>query len=152
MATLVYDCIYSILFFIVGIYVYIASSSFSNQKSHYVEIVCFAIFISSIINLIMAANKLFKKKYESGSGFKFSKKLIIFSLLALAFSILVNYFGFCLPAILFIFSCSCLLRPQNKIKALIVSVLIVTTLYVIFHYFLNINFPQGIFVEQIFYR
>lgn len=151
MATLVYDCIYSILFFIVGIYVYIASSSFSNQKSHYVEIICFSIFISSIINLIMAVNKLLKKKYEEGSGFKFSKKLIIFSLLTLVFSVSVNYFGFYLPAILFIFFCSSLLRPQNKLKAFIISALIVTALYVIFHHFLHINFPQGIFIEQIFY-
>ncbi len=147
MAILVYDCIFSILLFALGIYIKIVSADFYNKKSHYVEIVYWAIFIFALANLILAVRKLYQKNYDESIRFSFPPKLIIFSIITILFAVSVNYLGFYLPAIAFIFVCSNLIGKQNKWVALLVSILIVTALNVIFSHFLNIEFPKGIFSE-----
>ncbi|WP_029916957.1 tripartite tricarboxylate transporter TctB family protein [Pelobacter seleniigenes] len=152
MAGLVYDCIFSVLLFSLGIYVAISSSDFINKKSHYVEIVYWCLLFIAVVNLILAIHKLVKQKYDKNSKFTFSKKLTAFSIITILFTMSVNYFGFYIPAVIFVFICSSLIRNNNKIIAFVVSILIVTLLNVIFSHFLNIEFPKGIFADLTLFR
>ncbi len=151
MAIIVYDCIFSVALFILGIYIAITSSDFINKKSHYVEIVYWCLLAIAIINLAYAVHKFIKQKYDKNIQFAFSKKLTIFCILTIVFAVSVNYLGFYLPAVIFVFCGSYLINNQRKFIALIVSILIVTLLTVIFSYFLNIDFPHGIFADIAFF-
>lgn len=151
MAILVYDCIFSVLLFALGIYIKIVSSDFINKKSHYVEIVYWAIFICALANLILAIRKLYQRNYDESIKFAVSPKLATFAVITILFAVSVNFLGFYLPAVAFIFICSSLIAKQNSWIALLVSILIVSVLYVIFSHFLNIEFPQGIFSEVAFF-
>ena len=151
MAVLVYDCIFSVLLFILGIYIAVFSSDFINKKSHYVEIVYWCLLFVAVVNLGFAIHKLVKQKYDNSIKFTFSKKLATFAILTILFALSVNYLGFYVPAVVFVFICSCLIRGNNKMTAFVVSFLIVTLLNVIFSHFLNIEFPKGIFADLTFF-
>jgi len=69
--------------------------------------------------------------------------------LAIGYVFLMNFLGFYLATVIFLFVVMMYLGQEKLWIRILVSIVVATAVYSLFHYFLKIPLPEGIFYEAI---
>ena len=104
----------------------------------------------ALLGLILTLYKTFEKPKEKGESIEFSIKKFgknrFYSLIALfIYASLLEPLGFFVDSFLFLFFLFKILDPRKWFVPILISVVTVILSYFLFHVWLRINLPRGIF-------
>lgn len=144
--------IYSILGLILSIYVFLTASSFPTPPGntigpgYYPMLLSIGLLVMSSVLLIQTLLRVGKEEFE-----KFnikSSEVIRFAVSFIAtviYAIAMQYLGFILASVLYLFFLMYLLKNREYIKMSIISVGVSVSVYLIFSNVLNLTLPLGFF-------
>lgn len=144
--------IYSILGLILSIYVFLTASSFPTPPGntigpgYYPMLLSIGLLVMSSVLLIQTLLRVGKEEFE-----KFnikSSEVIRFAVSFIAtviYAIAMQFLGFILASVLYLFFLMYLLKNREYIKMSIISVGVSVSVYLIFSNVLNLTLPLGFF-------
>lgn len=141
-------CIFSVIIYLYAEQQYVGRGVNRYGPNFFPQVLSLMMFLASIALIVQAFRGKALKNLEEVNKQGFVRATVTL-VLAIAYVFLMNFLGFYLSTVIFLFVVMTYLGQKKLWIRILVSLLVATAVYGLFHYFLKIPLPEGIFYEAI---
>jgi len=141
-------CIFSVVIYLYAEQQYAGKGVNRYGPKFFPQVLSVSMFLASVALIVQAFRGKALKSLEKINKQGFVRAAVTL-VIAIGYVFLMNFLGFYLSTAIFLFVVMTYLGQKKLWIRILVTILVATAVYSLFHYFLKIPLPEGIFYEAI---